>query len=78
MATNYADGAVQVQWDSQLQHYEATSADFPGCIGVSKSDAHEAIRNLRQSVADYLTLEEQGYRDPARSLHELVSHQRHQ
>ena len=78
MATEYADGAVQVVWDQQLQHYEATSADFPGCIGVSRSDAHEAIRNLRQSVAAYLLLEEQGYRDPARSFHELVPHQRHQ
>ncbi len=65
------DGVIVVAWDDQLMHYQATSIEFPGCIGTGPNEA-DAMRGLRQSVIDYLALEEQGYRDPGASLYELV------
>lgn len=65
------DGVIVVAWDDQLMHYQATSIEFPGCIGIGPNEA-DAMRGLRQSVVDYMALEDQGYRDPGASLYELV------
>lgn len=65
------DGVIVVAWDDQLMHYQATSIEFPGCIGIGPNEA-DAMRGLRQSVVDYMALEAQGYRDPGATLNELV------
>lgn len=65
------DGVIVVIWDDDLMHYEAMSVEFPGCVGVGPNDA-DAVRALRQSIIDYLALEDRGYRDPGASLYELV------
>ena len=65
------DGVIVVAWDDQLMHYQAASIEFPGCIGIGPNEA-DAMRGLRQSVVDYMALEDRGYRDPGASLYELV------
>ena len=65
------DGVIVVAWDDQLMHYQATSIEFPGCIGVGRNDA-DAVRGLRQSIVDYLALEQQGYRDPGATLSQVT------
>lgn len=65
------DGVIGVFWDAQLNHFEAYSVEFPGCVGTGQNE-HDALRALRQSIIDYLALEDRGYRDPGATLNELV------
>lgn len=56
---------IEVYWHDEAQEFIAFATELPGCVGRGPN-ANDAIRDLRQSVVEFLELYDQGY---YRSLH---------
>lgn len=56
---------IEVYWHDETQEFVAFTTELPGCVGRGLN-ANDAIRDLRQSVVEFLELYDQGY---YRSLH---------